>query len=85
VFEGGLTLAPVGSTPVRYGVATQPVTLSSSGPDSSLLLLVTATDTRWQPARSRSAATFCLQVGTNADGAADSTRASPGAAAGALN
>ena len=84
MFEGGLTLAPVGSTPVRYGVATQPLTLSSSGavaagsipvsgPDSSLPLLVTATDT------------FSLQVGTNGDGAADSTRASPGAAAGALN
>jgi hypothetical protein len=44
-----------------------------SGRDSSLLLLVTAAET------------FSLQVGTNADGAADSTRASPGAAAGALN
>lgn len=67
--------ARLGSTPVRYGLATEsPVTVSSSGAvtsgairvsgaHSSLLLLVTATDT------------FSLQVDTNGDGTADSTRA----------
>ena len=67
--------ARLGSTPVRYSLATEsPVTVSSSGAvtggsirvsgtNSSLLLLVTATDT------------FSLQVDTNGDGAADSTRA----------
>ena len=67
--------ARLGSTAVRYGLATEtPVAVSSSGAvtagsirvsgtNSSLLLLVTATDT------------FSLQVDTNGDGTADSTRA----------
>lgn len=67
--------ARLGSTPVRYSLATEtPVTVSSSGAvtggsirvsgsNSSMVLLVTATDT------------FSLQVDTNGDGTADSTRA----------
>jgi hypothetical protein len=67
--------ARLGSTPVRYSLATEtPVAVSSSGAvtagsirvsgtQSSMLLLVTATDT------------FSLQVDTNGDGTADSTRA----------
>ena len=67
--------ARLGPTPVRYSLATEsPVTVSSSGAvtagsirvsgtNSSMLLLVTATDT------------FSLQLDTNGDGTADSTRA----------
>ncbi len=67
--------ARLGSTPVRYSLVTDlPVTVSSSGAvtggsirvigtQSSLTLVVTATDT------------FSLQVDTNGDGTADSTRA----------